>query len=229
MKKIICILICINILNLNCALAFSDALFDDFANNTIDKNLKVKIEKQEPITDSFAEQTLNKNLKITNKQMPPIVDNFVYENLDRNIKFEKIVPKPISDELVKKAKLSPCKYLTTRKLYEGQKVKFELKEDTTIKGVAYKKGTIIEARIENVSKNGAFGVPAELIIDNFILTNNVKLDGQISKRGANRSIWIYPTSTILNAFFGFGLLLLPIRGGHAKLKPNKIYEIDISN
>ena len=229
MKKLISFLICINILNINCAFAFSNALVDEFANQTIDKNLKIKFEKQEPIEDIFAKQTLNPNLKITYPCFKPIYDNFAHENLNRNVKLEKIIPKPITDALTQKAKISPSKVLTTRKLHEGQIVEFKLKQDLKINEKIYPANSIIKARIENISKNEAFGVPSELIIDNFILADNVKLDGQISKCGANRAIWIYPTSTILYPFFGIDLLLLPIRGGHAKLKPSKIYEIEINN
>ena len=73
------------------------------------------------------------------------------------------------------------------------------------------------------------GTPASLIVGNFALTDNVKLDGQISQTGANRTIWLYPTVLTMNIFCGLGILFMPIRGGHAKLRPSKVYEIDIRN
>ena len=41
------------------------------------------------------------------------------------------------------------------------------------------------------------------------------------------NIWVYPTGYILMPFFFIGLLIFPIRGGHAKLKPEKVYDIEI--
>ena len=77
--------------------------------------------------------------------------------------------------------------------------------------------------------NEAMGTPASLIVENFILANNVKLDGIISQTGANRTIWLYPTVLTMNVFCGLGIFFMPIRGGHAKLKPSRVYEIDIRN
>ncbi len=48
----------------------------------------------------------------------------------------------------------------------------------------------------------------------------------ISKRGTDRVLWVYPSFYIFNCFFGAGLLLIPIRGGHVKLKPGKVYELE---
>ena len=52
-----------------------------------------------------------------------------------------------------------------------------------------------------------------------------RLAGEISKTGANRSLWLYPTIYMTTLFFGVGLLLIPIRGGHAKIKPQQTFTV----
>lgn len=229
MKKIISIFLLLSFANFSSALAFNNALIDEFAQKTLDKNLKIKIEKQETIEDTFAIKTLNPNLQIKKAQYIPIVDEFAIKTLDKNIPFEKISPRAIDDKLVQKAKISPIQKRSTRNLSEGENINFRLLEDILVDGKHYKSGSIIKGRIETVAPNQAMGTPASLIVGNFALADNVKLDGQISQTGANRTIWLYPTVLTMNIFCGLGILFMPIRGGHAKLRPSKIYEIDIRN
>ena len=99
-------------------------------------------------------------------------------------------------------------------------------EDIKIKNKIYKANSIVKARVENVSPNGAYGIPADVVIGNFILEDKTKLDGEISLQGANRSLWVYPIGHFLTLCLGVGVLIYPIRGGHAKFKINKIYEFE---
>ena len=68
------------------------------------------------------------------------------------------------------------------------------------------------------------GVPADLVIGSFTL-NGVPLGGEINKTGANRSLWVYPCMYGTLWFFGIGVLFIPIRGGHAKIKTTETYTL----
>ena len=229
MKKIFSIAIIISILSLNSSFAIKESIYDDFVQNSLDSNLKIKKEKYTPLVDDFASNSLSSNLKIQKEKQEPIHDdlvknlkniNFVY--YDKNQKFD------FSKATIQKAKIRVTKYHTTRKnLQEGQYIDFELIQDININNKTYKKGSLIKARVENISPNLAYGTPADIVIDNFVLANEVKLTGQIQEKGANRAIWVYPLAYTTSMFFGIGLLAYTIRGGHAKLKPTKIYEINI--
>lgn len=241
MKKIIASFLLLNILSFNCSFA---NVIDDNLVELLDKNLKIQKVKQEPIIDDFVKQSLNPNLKIKNSEKIIITDKLT-ENLDKNLKIQKESQRPVIDSLAlnlnktdknsadikfdgDKIKVAPLHYLTTRKdLFEGKIVDFILVEDIKINNKTYKKGTLIKARVETLSQNGAYGVPADLVVGNFTLPDNFVLHGNITKQGANRAIWVYPTSYLLSFCFGLGLLILPIRGGHVKLKPEKVYNIEI--
>lgn len=207
MKKFFATILILNFLNLN-VLAYDDALRDNLI-DTLNKDLK--IQKQAPVV---YEDNVVKNMK----------ENFIYAKGNSNQKFDF---ESLDEQVVK---ITPAQYYTTRtNLAEGDLINFVLAQDVTIKNKLYKKGTKVIARVENLSQNGARGVPADLVIDNFVLAPNVKLAGSIEKKGANRSLWLYPTSSVLIATIIFspaGLLMLPIRGGHAKLKPNHVYNLN---
>lgn len=239
MKKLISGFICFNLFAIQNA--FTQTLFKDELAEKLDKNLKIEYKKQPIIEDDFALKTLNQNLKIKKAQLNPIEDNLA-KNLDSTLKINKTHKSPIEDILVlklkgektnfkiegDKIKIAPLNYYTTkRNLHEGDWVDFILAQDVNFAKMTYKKGTIIKARIETLSQNGAYGVPADLVVGNFTLPNNYILNGTITKQGANRAIWVYPTGYILSFFFFVGLPIFAIRGGHAKLHPEKVYEIEI--
>ncbi len=245
MKKVFAFFILLNYLLSGVSFAVEDELL-----RYLDKNLKVKENKYIPVKDSFVEDTLNENLKIKKQAKNLIVDDFAEKTLAKDLKINKKPQEIISDSLVlnidknatvKKSdfvskisgenlyiKVTPRYYYTTRKgLKEGQRIDFVLADDFKFKNIVYKKGTPIKARVENINQNGIYGLPSEVVVGNFMLAENVKLEGELSKRGANRSVWVYPTVYTLCAFFGLGVLFIPIRGGHAKLKPNKIYQFEV--
>ena len=247
MKKFVSFLICFNIFSTNIGLALN--VIEDNLTNYLNKDLKIEKTKYIPIEDDFANKTLNKNVKTSKSTYQPIYDDFTNRTLNKNLKIEKTAQKPIKDELISnikiekiektqnktitklydyKAKVYPLAYHTTKRgLKEGEYIDFAIAQDVKIKNVVYKKGTPIKARVENISMNSAYGVPADLIIGNFTLPDKTILNGEISVKGANRTLWVYPTGYVLTLFFFVGLPIFAIRGGHAKLKPEKIYEIEI--
>ena len=209
MKKHFSLLIISSIFASYMSFAANFFLVDEFASNTLDKNLKIQKSQYVPIVDDFANNTLDKSLKI-NKSIPvKIEDSLALKINSKDIKFnyyDKNQKFDFSKASVQIARVRPLKYYTTRKnLKEGQYIDFELTQDVNINNVVYKRGTSVKARVENISPNLAYGVPADLVVDNFVLANKIQLSGQIEKRGANRAIWIYPVAYTTSIFFGLGL------------------------
>ena len=173
---------------------------------------KYKIKKQENIviTDNFADKTL-KNIPISAKKANAKFD------------FESIKQIPI--------KVVITKSITTKKnLKEGQELNFKVISDVVLdKNLKLNKGAIITAKLETISPNQAFGVPADIIIDDFKISSNqseINFEGNIHKIGANRSLWVYPVGYLGGIiFFGAGFLLFTVRGGHAKIKTRNVYEV----
>lgn len=184
---------------------------DELVNKTL-SNKKYEIQKQENtvITDNFADKTL-KNIPVKTK------------NADIKFDFESIKRVPI--------KISITQNLSTkRNLKEGQGLSFKVVNDVTLdKKLKLKKDTIISAKLETVSLNQAFGIPADIVIDDFKTVSGqsaINLEGNIHKIGANRSLWVYPVGYATGImFFGAGFLLFTVRGGHAKLNTKDKYEI----
>lgn len=246
MKKFISSFLCLSFLSSNFAFA---QMFEDTLAKQLNKNLKVEKIKYQPIQDSFAE-TLNKDLKVEKSKKVYYEDEFALKTLDSNLKVKKAKQEQILDSLANqidktklttevkqiagsnfdgiKIKVSPANYYTTKKdLAEGKYIDFVLVQDVKINKDFYKKGTIIKARIETLSQNGAYGVPADLVVGNFTFPNKRVLNGQIERQGANRSLWVYPVGYTLTLLFLIGLPIFAIRGGHVKLKPEKVYEVEI--
>lgn len=231
MKKIISLFVAMQFIILP---AFS--LEDTFVNQTLASYKDVTYEsKLNNIDDFLITETFiakNKN-KIINSNKNLIVDNLAVKiSASENLKY--VVPN-LSYDYSKEDKtidlnIKSKKYVTTKgDLAEGDLLYFYTVEDIKLKnGNILPKGTEVVGVIETVSQNKAFGVPADLIVDRFKIKNkNIKLLGTINKTGANRSLWVYPLVYTTSCFFGVGLLFIPIRGGHAKLKLNDVYTIGI--
>ncbi len=204
----------------------SFAIIEDFMLENLNPNLKINKTSYQPIEDEFALKTLDKNLKIQEKRYIPIVDENLpvgtfyavdYYSKNRNFDFES------TDTTI--IKIKPSKHYSTKnKLEIGKYLEFYLADDVSINNKTYKKGTKVKARVENISPNTMGGVPANLTIGNFILDNN-NINSNIEVTGANRALWVYPVGYLGSAFFGAGLLLFLVKGGHAKFTPAKTYEI----
>lgn len=240
MKKFLSILLCLSFINMLGIPAFAE-ITDVFVEKTLSKNLKIKAVKQNEITDSFVEQTLDKNLQVKKVTPKLVEDSFAEKNTNKNYQNNKIIElnemipelkdgKPIRKVVflldkdgMQAVPVRIKKYYTTRsKLQEGDSLEFETTQDVIINKKLYPINTTVTGRIETISKNAAMGRPAYLHVDNFKI-DNIPLYGDISKDGANRTIWVLPTVLIIGCVFFIGVLAMPIRGGHAKITRHKIY------
>lgn len=185
---------------------------DDFVLATLDKNLKIKKQPQIYIKDEFVENTIAKDPKIKAK---------IENNKNRKVRYDCMRTSVME--------ISPKEYYTTKSnLQEGEYIDFVLANDFKYKNKTYPKGAPIKARVENINQNGIYGLPSELVLGNFVLANNLKLDAELSARGANRSIWIYPVARTFSVLlYNSGIIFMPIRGGHVRLKPEKTYEVEV--
>lgn len=245
MKKFISVILCLNILSSNFILAQT---IEDNLVKQLNQTLKVEKVKYQKIEDEFALKTLSADLDVQKGNVQLFEDELV-QQLNKDLEIQKYKQESIVDSLVQKIdktkisvknkqtvnlnlegvkiKVSPKEYYTTRrKLYEGANIDFILVEDAKIGNKIYKKGELIKARVEMLSLNGARGIPADLVIGNFSIGDFV-LNGQIERQGANRSLWVYPLGYTFTCMFFIGLPIFAIRGGHVKLKPSKVYEVEI--
>lgn len=216
---------------------------DDFVEQTLDKNLQIKKQEKKIYIDEFAQNNTAKNYNIIKSGY--IEDNFAIKNTNiskiskSKTEFNEVLPNISTKDkqVIKSRKTSldssqnikikiKSNFSTRKKVDEGDALDFEIAEDILINGKKYSKGTNVKARIETLSLNYSMGVPADVVVGNFYL-DNILLNGEISKTGANRGLWLRPSVYIFSSFFGMGLLLIPIRGGHAKIKTNEIFELQI--
>lgn len=179
------------------------------------------------INDDFADRTLSKELMIQKAKNPIIIDEFA-ESMAKKTPQTKAGKALFSENKVP-IKIRIKKHLSTKhEVDEGDYVEFETLSEVKIKNKVYPRGTTVRARIETISQNKIWGVPSDLVVGNFTIDEK-PLYGEISKTGANRSLWLYPTIYTTTFFLGIGLLLIPIRGGHAKITPAQAYTINYIN
>ncbi len=216
---------------------------DEFVEKTLSCDKKIKKIEKPTINDSFVEKSINKNLEIKKAKAVIITDTFAENNKNKNnhtkptidlkedaitISQKQIVQQKtntFNKEDAIPIKIRIKKYFTTKhKLEEGDFIEFETISETKIKNKTYPIGSTVKARIETISYNKSYGVPSDVVVGNFSI-DNISLKGEISRTGANRTLWLYPVSYICTLFFGLGILLLPIRGGHAKIKQKQIYTV----
>lgn len=239
LKKYLTILICFNILILPAYCTISD----DFVEKTLSNKQKVMTVQQPVIKDTFVEKTINTNAKYKPAKNNVIIDSFAENNKNKNQYTKPVVDFSEQKIIVSQKTTQPRKiaitneensipikirvknYISTKQKFdEGDFIEFETLSEVKIKNKVYPAGTIVKARIETISYNKIWGVPSDLIIGNFSIDGK-RLAGEISKTGANRSLWLYPTIYMTTLFFGVGLLLIPIRGGHAKIKPQQSFTV----
>ena len=213
---------------------------DDFVEQTLNQNLEVTLRKTDFLKDEFAENNNNKNSKIEKQNL--IIDTFAENNKGKSQISQKVVVtevlpaidnskkvekrKFIAEDALNQGVKIPIKILanisTKNNLEEGDEILFETVAPVTIKNINYPKGSTVKGRIETVSMNYSLGVPADLVLGNFVL-DKTPLKGEIKKIGANRSLWVKPCSIGFLLFFGLGVVFLPIRGGHAKVHTSEVY------
>lgn len=222
-------------------------IVDEFVEKTLSDELTIKLPKQPTIIDEFAQKSIDKDLQINPNEAKIIDDNFAENNKNKNIV---VVKKITIDEklpcvkeksanfkktlVVDNENSQPVKirikkdFSTNQEIEEGDYIEFETISDVKIQNKTYPAHTTVKARVETISPNKMWGVPADLTVGNFTLDNH-SLNGEINKTGANRSLWLYPTVYFTSFFFGAGLLLIPIHGGEAKIKNLDIYTIYYAN
>ena len=192
------------------------------------------------IEDEFVESTLSKDLKIRKYQPPKIEDDFVENRNYTSVKKQnvriieilpnadsKIVQRPyrmISENDIPVRICIREKFSTKQKREEGQIIEFETLDEVKFKNKLYPAGTVVKARIENISMNSMWGAPADFVIGNFSIDER-PLYGEVTKTGANRAIWLHPLAVIATPLFGTGIWLMFIRGGHAKIKPKEVFTL----
>ena len=192
------------------------------------------------IEDDFVETSLSKDLKIKEYKPPIICDDFV-KNINytptkrKQVIVQEVLPK-INNEVIKRpynkfsntdlpVKIRIKKEFSTKyNREEGQYIEFETIEETIFKNKTYPVGTTVKARVENISMNSSWGTPADLVISNFSI-DRIPLCGEISKSGANRTLWVRPLAIIATPFCGTGFWLIFIRGGHAKINSNEVFTL----
>lgn len=209
---------------------------DELVNTSLmNKNFKIEVKKDVPITDNLVEKKLiEKDFNNTPNGKTEIKDVFAEKALVQRQNEMKTANGEYDIDPTRRipVKLKVNQEYTTKcNLEEGQIINFEIAEDVKVgSGIFIPKDTKVTARVETVSMNEAFGVPADLIVEKFMVNVSNKemfpLEGASLKRvGANRAIWLYPLVYGGCFCFGAGLLFIPIRGGHAKLRIKDTYVV----
>jgi hypothetical protein len=215
---------------------------DEFVENSLSSDLTIPKYQYQPIEDDFAQKNQQENQPC--QKALPIEDSFAQANHNVSKPKEKIIIEEVLPSVDSSVTNLPQKsilesdmsieipiyiksleLITTRqKREEGDFVEFETVDKVSIQGKVYPKGTKVRGRIETISMNYSFGVPAYIVIGHFSI-EDTQLSGEIKKTGANRSLWVKPTSYVTLLLFGIGILIMPIRGGHAKIRPSQTYKI----
>lgn len=184
-----------------------------------------------PIEDELIDENFisnSSNFVIIKKEHP---DDFFFEKIVDTSKVRKILPK-IKYDFTKQqipVKIQLAKQLKTKGLLEGSIIPFIATHDFEINGKTYKKGTEVLGRVETLSESDKMGVPETLIIDNFYIEDKgqeINLSGNVTKTGANRSIWVYPLYQAGNiTFYVAGFVFVPIHGGRAKISTKDTFTV----
>lgn len=118
---------------------------------------------------------------------------------------------------------------TKNHILEGDILLFKtVKEVTLREDLVLPKGTQIVGRVETVSESDKMGCPANVVVDNFHVKDNpdICFYGNVTKTGANRSLWVYPLYQAGNiTFYVAGFVFVPIHGGHAKLQTKDTFTV----
>lgn len=189
--------------------------------------IKTDIE-DELVTNKFKDKAGKSILK--KKQKQNIEDEFVKNTIDlKNITVIKAKNCYDFTKAQIPIQLKIVKNLTTKNgIIEGDSILFKTVKDVMINGVNFPKGTKIVGRVEMVSESDKMGTPANIVIDNFYMKDKpeINLYGNISKAGANRSLWVYPLYQAGNfVLYVAGFVFVPIHGGHAKISTNEVYTV----
>ena len=157
-------------------------------------------------------------------------EDFLIKNLD-NLNCEKpIAHTEYNYESTEKVpiKLRINKKIKDNNVYEGQELEFVVLYSTVYKKkVIIPKKTLVKARVETVISSGMNGIPASIIIGNFIIPNvpQSKISNTYEVIGQDRSLVVFPLKWALTILPPTGSLTNFIMGGHAKLSTDDTIEI----
>lgn len=152
------------------------------------------------------------NFTLKNSEKPEIHTNYDYQYTEK-IPVKMSITKDIKSE---------------SDVYEGQDVCFNV-----VKNVYYNKQLIIpentkvSAKVETIITSGMNGIPASIIFGSFKISDidSNKIDYTYEKFGQDRSLFVFPLKWALTFLPPTGSLTNFIKGGHAKLKTNRVITI----
>ena len=112
----------------------------------------------------------------------------------------------------------------------GERVAFKVVKDVIQDGkIIISKGSIVYAKVGEVSPRAMGGAPAEMTLEQFVVKNDsgddIKLSGDISTSGYSLSVWIGLAELATTPFiYGLAVPLLRLfPGGQAIISPQKEY------
>ena len=189
---------------------------------------------EKPVVNNILlEDELVKNIKI--KKYPRQVNYKFKDELLENIdpsKIKEIEPDltyDFSDINKITIPIRSMKLISSENADMANIVEFVLVKDVKLnKNNIIPAGTKVSATIEYALAGQLQGENGILIIDRFKIEGfpDLKPEGKIYKEGANRALWIIPLAKVVNMFtYAGGYPLYLIKGGNAKIEPDKIYEI----
>lgn len=117
---------------------------------------------------------------------------------------------------------------TKNPINAGDEVLFIVSEDVIKNGkLLVRKGQKVSARVETISESGTYGVAADIILGNFKI-DKICLEGEVRKEGFTHTYWVIPVSQAAGFFIPFSNHLFRfVHGGHAKIKPDETFEIQL--
>ncbi len=113
-------------------------------------------------------------------------------------------------------------------IYEGQTVNFKSVYSVRYKdNIIISRGDIVPAKVKMIIKSGMNGIPASIIFGDFKVNGipSNKIVDNCEVFGQDRSLWVFPLKWALTPLPPTGSLTNFIKGGHVKVKKNKIVTI----
>lgn len=114
-----------------------------------------------------------------------------------------------------------------RDVYEGQQIDFKVLQTVRYNDVIINRGDIVPARVKVVITSGMNGIPASIIFGDFKIkgVSPNQLDDTYELFGQDRSLFVFPLKWALTPLPPTGSLTNFIKGGHVKVKKNKVITI----
>ncbi len=183
----------------------------------------------ELITPKFVSKTSGMSI-LKKYKRSSIEDNFAKKNIDSdNVAKIKVKNNYDFSKAQIPVQMKVIKNLTTKNnIEEGDSILFKTVNEVTVNGTVLPKGTQVIGRVETVSASDKMGCPANIVVDNFYVKDNPNICfyGNVSKTGANRSIWVYPLYQAGNILlYAAGFVFVPIHGGHAKILTSDTFTV----